>query len=54
MEMTVYLLFIMAGLLVGGTYSAYSAGSRLWTIVLGLLAVIATAGAVMWLIGAME
>ncbi|WP_295626102.1 hypothetical protein [uncultured Corynebacterium sp.] len=46
-------LFIVAGLLVGGAWSAYQAGSRLGTIVLGLLAVLATAGAILWLTGEM-
>jgi len=47
-------LFIVAGVLVGGAWSAYQAGSRFGTIVLGLLAVLATAGAVLWLMGEMN
>ncbi|MBV7296177.1 non-structural protein NS4A [Corynebacterium sp. TAE3-ERU12] len=47
-----YMLFIIAGLLVGGTWSAYQAGMRIGTVVMGLLAVVATAGAILWLLGA--
>ena len=47
-------LFILAGLRVGGAWSAYQAGSRFGTVVLGLLAVLATAGAVLWLVGEMN
>ena len=46
-----YFLFIVAGLLVGGTWSLYKAGSRVGTFILGALSVIALAGAVLWLIG---
>lgn len=49
----VYLLFIAAGLLVGGTWSAYQSGSRPLTIFLALCAAVAFAGAVFWLMGAM-
>lgn len=52
-ELGTYFLFIVAGLLVGGTWSAYKAGARIATIILGLLSVVALAGAVLWLIGAM-
>ncbi|MFC3849644.1 hypothetical protein ACFORJ_05645 [Corynebacterium hansenii] len=47
-------LFILAGLLVGGAWSAYQAGSRAGTIIMGLLAVLATAGAILWLVGEMN
>lgn len=49
----VYLLFIAAGLLVGGTWSAYQAGSRPLAIFLALCAAVAFAGAVFWLMGVM-
>jgi len=49
----VYLLFIVAGLLVGATWSAYQAGSRRLTVFLALCAAVAFAGAVFWLMGAM-
>lgn len=48
-----YFLFIVAGVLVGGAWSLYKAGSRVGTLVVGLLAVIALAGAVLWLLGVM-
>lgn len=47
-------LFIVAGFLVGGAWTAYQSGSKVMTVILGLLAVVATAGAVMWMLGAME
>lgn len=53
-ELIAIILFPIAGGLVGGTWSAYKAGSRRGTIILGLLAVIATAAAVLWLIGEMK
>ncbi|HJG58260.1 hypothetical protein [Corynebacterium xerosis] len=53
-DMPTIFLFILAGLLVGGAWSAYQAGSRFGTVVLGLLAVLATAGAVLWLVGEMN
>ncbi|MFD5867616.1 hypothetical protein ACFWGD_03240 [Corynebacterium sp. NPDC060344] len=49
-DMPTIFLFIVAGLLVGGAWSAYQAGSKFGTIVLGLLAVLATAGAIVWLL----
>ena len=52
--LSTYFLFIVAGLLVGGTWSLYKSGSRVGTIILGLLSVIALAGAILWLIGVME
>lgn len=50
----VYLLFIVAGLLVGGTWSAYQNGSRPLTIFLALCAAVAFAGAAFWMMGAMN
>ncbi|SMG09905.1 hypothetical protein SAMN06295981_0458 [Corynebacterium pollutisoli] len=49
----VYLLFIVAGLLVGATWSAYQSGSRPLTIFLALCSAVAFAGAVFWMMGAM-
>ncbi|MGD7000935.1 hypothetical protein [Corynebacterium halotolerans] len=49
----IYLLFIVAGLLVGGTWSAYQNGSKFLTGIMAVLAALAVLGAVMWLIGAM-
>ncbi|WP_339563715.1 hypothetical protein [Corynebacterium sp. H128] len=49
----VYLLFIVAGLLVGGAWSAYKAENKKMTYVMGLAAAIAVTAAVLWLIGEM-
>ncbi|AKK09171.1 hypothetical protein HCH15_09815 [Corynebacterium testudinoris] len=49
----IYLLFIVAGLLVGGVWSAYQAGNKLLTIVLAVFAAVALTGAVLWMLGAM-
>lgn len=49
----VYILFIIAGLLVGGAWSAYQAGSKKATYGLAILSAIALAAALMWLIGEM-
>lgn len=49
----VYLLFIVAGLLVGATWSSYQSGSRPLTVFLALCAALAFAGAVFWMMGAM-
>ncbi|QGU04958.1 hypothetical protein [Corynebacterium comes] len=50
----VYLLFIVAGLLVGGTWSAYQADNRPLAIFLAFCAAVAFAGAAFWLMGAMN
>ncbi|MEJ5920644.1 MULTISPECIES: hypothetical protein [unclassified Corynebacterium] len=52
MELATYMLMAIAGLLVGGTWSAYKSGSMKLTIVMGLLAVLATAAAIYWYLGA--
>ncbi|QDZ42889.1 hypothetical protein FQV43_06710 [Corynebacterium sp. sy039] len=44
----VYILFLVAGLLVGGVWSAYKAGNKLFAVILALCAVIAAAGGVLW------
>lgn len=49
----VYLLFIIAGMLVGGAWSAYKAANRIATYVLSAGAALALAAALMWLIGEM-
>ncbi|MEJ4099440.1 hypothetical protein V5S96_03565 [Corynebacterium mastitidis] len=48
----IYLMFAVAGILVGGTWSAYQNGARKLTVLCGILA--ALAGAVLWLIGGMR
>lgn len=49
-----YFLFIVAGVLVGGAWSLYKAGSRFGTIITALLAILALAGAILWLFGVMK
>ncbi|MCZ9308362.1 hypothetical protein ACUY3K_04270 [Corynebacterium uberis] len=47
----VYVLFAVAGLLVGATWSAYQHGSKLLTMVAAVLATLALVAAIVWLIG---
>lgn len=49
----VYVLFILAGLLVGGAWSAYQAENRRATYGMAVIAAIALAGALFMLIGEM-
>ncbi|QGU07754.1 hypothetical protein COCCU_09150 [Corynebacterium occultum] len=49
----IYLLMLVAGLLVGGAWSAYKSDNKFLTVIMAVLAAVATVGAVMWLIGAM-
>lgn len=49
----VYLLVLVAGLLVGGTWSAYKSENKILTVIMAVLAAVACVGAVMWLTGAM-
>ncbi len=53
MYLAVWILFLIAGLLVGGAYAAYQAESRLWTFIGGALAAISFGAAVAWLISEM-
>lgn len=46
-----YLLFIIAGLFVGGAFSAYKAKSQVGMIICGIIALVALVGAILWLIG---
>ncbi|KQB85269.1 hypothetical protein [Corynebacterium oculi] len=50
----IYLMFAVAGILVGGTWSAYQNGAKKLTLVCGTLAALALAGAILWLIGGMR
>lgn len=50
----IYLMFAVAGILVGGTWSAYQNGARKLTVLCGILAALALTGAVLWLIGGMR
>ncbi|AKE41519.1 hypothetical membrane protein [Corynebacterium kutscheri] len=47
----VYLLFMIAGFLVGGVWTAYKNGSTIAMIVLGVLAFIAGATGIFWAMG---
>lgn len=49
----VYALFIVAGLLAGGVYSAYQAGSKRLTYLLAALCVVALCAGLAWMIGEM-
>lgn len=49
----IYVLFIIAGLLCGGVWSAYQARNKRATYALALLAGVTLAAAVLWLIGEM-
>lgn len=49
----VWSLFILAGLLVGGTWSFYQQGHKGVTVALGILAALSLAGALVVLIGSM-
>ncbi len=53
MFLAVWILFLIAGLLIGGAWAAYQAGSRLWTAVAGVLAVVSLAAALSWLVSEM-
>lgn len=52
-SIAIWTLFILAGLLVGGTWSFYQQGSKIATIVTGILAALAVAAALIVLFGAM-
>ncbi|AIT61417.1 hypothetical protein [Corynebacterium doosanense] len=47
----VWLLFLLAGLLVGGAWSAYQGSSKVATILMAVLAALATAAALVILLG---
>lgn len=49
MNIFVLFLFLVAGLLIGGAWSAYQNDSKLMTVVAGVLAAITIAAAVAWL-----
>ena len=50
----VYLMFLIAGVLAGGTWSMYKNDSRGFAVVLGVLAVIAAAAGILWMVGEMR
>ena len=49
----IYALFLVAGLFVGGAWSAYKAGNRILMAVAGAIAAVAAGGGIFWMIGAM-
>lgn len=49
----IYGLFIVAGLFIGGAWSAYKAENKLGMIVAGGIGVIAVVGGILWMIGEM-
>lgn len=49
----VLILFIVAGLLVGGTWSAYQNSNKFLTVLMAVLAAVALVGAVLWMTGVM-
>ncbi|WP_306506725.1 hypothetical protein ACKFRM_07410 [Corynebacterium sp. YSMAA1_1_D6] len=50
MNILVLVLFLVAGLLVGGAWSAYQNGSKFMTVVAGVLAAVTVAAALAWLL----
>ncbi len=49
----IYGLFIVAGLFIGGAWSAYKAENKLGMIVAGAIGGVAAIGALLWMIGEM-
>ncbi len=47
----VYVLWMAAGLLGGGAWSTYKNGVPILALILGLCALVAAGGAVLWMIG---
>lgn len=53
MFLAVWILFLIAGLLAGGAWTAYQQGAKFWTAVAAALATITFAAAIAWLISQM-
>lgn len=49
----IYGLFILAGLFIGGAWSAYKAENKLGMIVAGAIGALAALGGIFWMIGEM-
>lgn len=49
----IYGLFLIAGLFVGGAWSAYKSDNKILMVLAGLIAVAAAAGGILWLMGEM-
>ncbi|APT94724.1 membrane protein [Corynebacterium stationis] len=54
MYLAVILMFMVAGMLVGGAWSAYKQGSKFWTVMAAVLALAAAGAAIAWMIGEMQ
>lgn len=49
----IYALFLLAGLFVGGAWSAYKNNNVALAVFAGVIAVVSVAGGVLWMIGEM-
>ncbi|AMO90024.1 hypothetical protein QP414_02625 [Corynebacterium simulans] len=49
----ILVLFLVAGLLFGGAWSAYQQGSKFFTIVAAVLGAVSIAAALAWMFGVM-
>lgn len=54
MHLFIWILFLVAGLLAGGAWSAYQQGSKFMTILATALATITTLAALAWLLSNMS
>ena len=54
MHVMILVLFLVAGMLVGGAWSAYQQGSKAMTVVASLLAAITVVAAISWMVGAVS
>lgn len=52
MHVMILVLFLVAGMLVGGAWSAYQQGAKAMTVVASLLAAITVVAAISWMVGA--
>lgn len=53
MYMLVWIMFLVAGMALGGAWTAYKNDSKLWTIIAALVGVVATVTALSWLVAEM-
>ncbi|NMF31044.1 hypothetical protein HF851_01980 [Corynebacterium ammoniagenes] len=53
MYLVIIVMFLIAGMLVGGAWTAYKQGSKFWTFMAAVLALAAMATAIVWMIGEM-
>lgn len=54
MTWLIYVLFMIAGLLVGGAWGAYKNGSTTWAVILGVIALVALAAGGTWMYGELQ